>query len=713
MRKWVASLSVVLAAFLTTTPALAQLSTAGADGSPQANVTAVDTNNFPEMFAYFTVLGADGAPVTGLEPDAIQVTEGGQPVANLTVREIELGVQVVFAIQTNPAFKTRDAAGNSRLDFLRTPITAFAGTPDGFRPDLDDITLLTPEKDLIIHGNARTPVVDALQRYTTEFLGPDDPSTLAARAIDIASDATPRPGMSRMVVLAVNDFEVGGTPVPVDTLVARAQAAGVRVSTVYVGPDGTQEGASAGALRDLAERTGGLHVYLTGFDSLDPIFADLAAQRLQYQLAYRSRLNETGQHQLAISAELPDGLTVRAPEMTFQLRVEAPSVEIGTLPDPLTADASGQAAIPFTLNFADGYPRALSQVELVVDGQVAAQQSDAVDQLLWAIPPGGETAERTLQLRIIDELGLAAESDPVTVPVAPPAVTAAAMEMSTASAELPTPVNPYAAAAAAAMAVAAVTAGIVIWRRRQADSAAPAGAQPETPPTPAMAAQPEPVAAPAPRPMTEPRSRKPVSIPNLLRNRPKPTPAAATTDDGAPDVEATQAMRPARAPWVARLKFTRPLPSLPGLPKVSMPRLARPGRPSAGADGVPDPAASPAPTPQPDLDPGLLNAHAVLEVIEAGGGAAPRSPIELNGVAVRFGRDPELAEVTFPDRSVSRLHARIEAISESDYKIYDEGSTSGTWVNYAQVAGPEGQPLKAGDVINLGRVQLRFRKSKA
>jgi predicted component of type VI protein secretion system len=73
------------------------------------------------------------------------------------------------------------------------------------------------------------------------------------------------------------------------------------------------------------------------------------------------------------------------------------------------------------------------------------------------------------------------------------------------------------------------------------------------------------------------------------------------------------------------------------------------------------------------------------------------------------GRDPQLAEAIFPDRSVSRLHARIEETAPGAFWIFDEGSTSGTWVNFSPVAAAAGQELKHGDLINLGRVQLRFK----
>ncbi len=101
--------------------------------------------------------------------------------------------------------------------------------------------------------------------------------------------------------------------------------------------------------------------------------------------------------------------------------------------------------------------------------------------------------------------------------------------------------------------------------------------------------------------------------------------------------------------------------------------------------------------------------RAYFEVVDPGGGGAPLPDIELFERPLRLGRDGAVAEVVFHDRSVSRLHARLEAAPEGAFRIFDEGSTSGTWVNFTALAPGEGWTLKPGDLVNLGRVQLRFK----
>lgn len=83
--------------------------------------------------------------------------------------------------------------------------------------------------------------------------------------------------------------------------------------------------------------------------------------------------------------------------------------------------------------------------------------------------------------------------------------------------------------------------------------------------------------------------------------------------------------------------------------------------------------------------------------------------IPISGESVTIGRDAKLAEIVFADKSVSRLHARIMQ-SGGGFRLYDEGSASGTYVNYEQV-GLTPQVLNNNDDVHIGRVHLRFHVS--
>ena len=94
---------------------------AEAPGTAVASLTAVDANNFPRMFAYASVTGADGIPVNGLNESAFTLTENGEAVSATAVRSVTLGVQTVFAFDVGASFKARDVLGwNPRHPDLKT-----------------------------------------------------------------------------------------------------------------------------------------------------------------------------------------------------------------------------------------------------------------------------------------------------------------------------------------------------------------------------------------------------------------------------------------------------------------------------------------------------------------------------------------------------------------------------------------------------------------
>ncbi len=84
------------------------------------------------------------------------------------------------------------------------------------------------------------------------------------------------------------------------------------------------------------------------------------------------------------------------------------------------------------------------------------------------------------------------------------------------------------------------------------------------------------------------------------------------------------------------------------------------------------------------------------------------SPIGLNRAHIRLGRSPNQADIVFDqDMTMSRVHASMSKEGQS-YRLFDEGSTSGSFVNDQSV--PQyGTLLMDGDEIQLGAVRLRYR----
>jgi pSer/pThr/pTyr-binding forkhead associated (FHA) protein len=82
-------------------------------------------------------------------------------------------------------------------------------------------------------------------------------------------------------------------------------------------------------------------------------------------------------------------------------------------------------------------------------------------------------------------------------------------------------------------------------------------------------------------------------------------------------------------------------------------------------------------------------------------------PIKLIGIDQLVGRDASLASIVVDDPSVAGIHARLIRQADGDYLIKDQGSVSGTWVNYHEV-GDEGIRLRHEDRIQIGRISFIF-----
>jgi hypothetical protein len=660
---------LLVAGLLAAWPARVQ---AGPANLASVTITAVDASAFPDMQAYATVNNAAGQHIAGLPAAGFTLTEDNLPVANLQAGEADRGVQIVFAIDSSAVFKTRDANGINRLDYIKQALTDFAQTKPWMRSGIDDVTVLAAEGPVVEHSNDSSAVASAIAGYQSNFNGIADPFTLVNSALDFASDATPRPGMRRFVVYISGGFQRPDVTGPVAAAASRAATAGVPVYTVYVGPLGAGNTQPAQNLKKLADATGGQALILETPQSLTPAFQVLSDQGRQYRLSYRSSVSTTGQNKLSLAAKLSDGTVLTSTETLFPLRVEAPHVVLGNMPQGLVRVAPSASAalaaaqpisfdVPVTIDFPDGHARVLKLVQLVVDGQVVASLANTttVSALVWPLASYATNAPHQLQARVVDELGLAAESSLSTVSVS--------LQVPASAAALPAPVAavtngnwPLLALAAGGLLLALLAGGGAwfVYSRRQ-----PA---------------PEQVSS---RPRARVATKAPAAVPPGAAYPAAGLPEGATIPMG----PASRAPSNGHAPPQAGAPAAESQSRRRGLPHVALPAWRWPGRHAHGGP----------------------RAAAFLQVVEPGGGGAAVPNIELLSPALSLGRDGAVAETVFHDRSVSRLHARI--VSEAgEYRIFDSGSTSGTWVNYAPVPPDLGQVLQDGDLINLGRVQLRF-----
>ena len=103
---------------------------------------------------------------------------------------------------------------------------------------------------------------------------------------------------------------------------------------------------------------------------------------------------------------------------------------------------------------------------------------------------------------------------------------------------------------------------------------------------------------------------------------------------------------------------------------------------------------------------GLALARLVLKSTPKGQAGFPVE-IPLGEGNTTFGREAKKAKVVLAASMISPLHARISRIEADQFKLFDEGSGSGTWLNYAPVS-QYGARLEHGDLVQFGAIIYRF-----
>src|ERR1043165_1691275 len=141
-------------------------SLAYAQTAAYAEISAINTQNFPQVTALLDVYDANGQFLTGIQPSAVTVYEDGQPRPVDKIAEAAPPIQLVTAINPGPALAVRDANGTPRLNGVVDSLTAWAGAlPEGSQ---DDLSLVSLSGSLINHAAPKDWLV-SLQSFKPDF----------------------------------------------------------------------------------------------------------------------------------------------------------------------------------------------------------------------------------------------------------------------------------------------------------------------------------------------------------------------------------------------------------------------------------------------------------------------------------------------------------------------------------------------------------------
>jgi hypothetical protein len=398
----------------------------------QVHLAPVETANFPELTSYLDVRTAEGEFVFGLEAADVSMIENGnqRPVSELSL--LRQGAQFVLAVSPGSSFTIRDAQGLTRYDYLLEALQEWISLrPDEAQDDLSFLAMDGPEITHVEDAERWLAVVKSYLATGGEALPGFD---ILGRALEIAADQTPRPGMGRAILFITpppeEDVSLG-----LQSLAARANQRGVRIYVWMVTSSELFASQGAAQLADLASQTGGALFAYSGVESVPSLETYLEPLRNTYFLAYPSEITSSGIHRVSAEVQTEE-ITAASTEQEFELEVLPPSVAFISPPteirrvylenEPTESTEAAEPAelspssynLEVLLEFQDGYVRPLVSTSLLVDGDpIDMNTAPPFERFTWDLNTYATSGTHRLRVEAMDSLGMSGTSMEVPVTI--------------------------------------------------------------------------------------------------------------------------------------------------------------------------------------------------------------------------------------------------------------------------------------------------------
>ncbi len=275
------SIRGILIAGIVLSLALASVSGAYAQGSPQVKITQVDNSKFPQVTVYISVTDAAGQPV-GIDPSTIQISENGELMPTQPVGGGgQGGVGPLTTMLVMDVSGSMDKGG--KIDGAKAAAKAYV---DQMRSG-DQAGLITYNtrsayvQELTQDHNVLKSAIDNIQT------GGD---TAMYDAVFAAEEILGNV-QGRKAIIAVTDGLDNSSSRNEDDVVSAIGPSGLSISTIGLGDPTTSEqpGLDEAGLRSLAQRSGGGYSFAGDATSLSALF-QMYGRELQseYALTYTS-----------------------------------------------------------------------------------------------------------------------------------------------------------------------------------------------------------------------------------------------------------------------------------------------------------------------------------------------------------------------------------------------------------------------------------------
>jgi hypothetical protein len=655
-----------------------QKTRAAAQEGGALTVSAPETGFFPTIKFRLDAYDAGGDFNNFLTAGDVQIIEDGQPLKPQSVEKSQNGLQVIIAINVSPVMAKRfDGATGYQLiqkalvDWARSQPAKKPPSTSGTVTIEDDISLATPTGLFIIREHEPELVAKGLSDYKPDLANPQPALGSLAEALDLATDPLDQPSTKRTILYITPSLPPSSNDALAD-LTSRAKSLGVRVNIWQLAETNKNSASSTATdpFLQMATDTGGRYQEINLAEPLPEIEPLFQPMRQVYQVLYNSGVRASGTHRLSIRVN----------------QVSAPkgSVTSGGSGAYENVNAGGTIVSKentFTLTVQPPNPIFLSPPSTVQRYWVTPEKNSASAlspekvslQVMVEFPDQHHRPLKATRLYVNNKLVAENTTEPFDRfdwPITEVTTTTRQMlrveavdslDLTGASSDIPVEVlvdQPAKAAVAehvttnGMIAVGSVAAAglvlalVLVFTNTQRR-------------------------AKRKRQGVDKRQMKdPVTQPvDIRQDHSRPVKGQSARGKTAPQ------SIPAGKPASARASSA-----------WSNPAWSRPG--GFGALGA-------------------ATAPARLITLDENEQPVTGGAILLTRQEITFGTDPQRATQVLDSPTVNELHARLYRSPEGTFYLADQGSISGTWINYAPV-NTSGARLEHGDLIHIGKVMFRF-----
>jgi pSer/pThr/pTyr-binding forkhead associated (FHA) protein len=405
---------------------------ADAQTGTRATIFAPQTENYPEISFFLDVHDSAGGFVHDLTAADLRISENGRSLPVDEVTEIHPGVQFVLAFSPGHTLSIRDGLGLSRFDYLSLGLNAWEW--DAQAAGTDDLSLVTVDGPEAVHFSDPAALLTALAAYQPNLRNTEPNLEVLTRALQVAEDATPRPGMER-AILFITPLQPAEASIGLQSLTARAVQAGIRIFVWLVATPEISASPEESQLATLAAQTGGTLFTFTGVEGIPNLETYLEPLRHIYSLSYTSVLTTTGSFPLQAEVILSDqAFTSNTYELALEIQPPNPiflspppeisrsllnsETQAAAQKETGTQWSPAEQALKIFVEFPDRHDRPVVQSSLYVDGVLLqTNTTPPFEEFTWDIRPYTESGVHRLQVEVTDHLGLTGRSIEIPVQV--------------------------------------------------------------------------------------------------------------------------------------------------------------------------------------------------------------------------------------------------------------------------------------------------------